>query len=166
MTQINAYRYIHQRLEEIYFHGEWQLQWYEPNPYFELTFQMPLSGDTSELMMENIPVESVNTLQTVYEFRINFYDGQRIQLDAKDGLASFVIHPTEGICQGDILAILTYVKQLQARMKLKWHEFMAAYPKESFEVVWDDVIFEGIKDRLKRQHRYSHERLVFKEEMN
>ena len=164
MTQVRAYDYINERLKDTYFHGEWQLLWYEPNPYFELIIQTPLEKMMDEVYVNNQLVDLFEELENVYEFRILFYDGGRIDLQSRDALKSFPIHPSEGIRQGDVTAIIAYVKQLQASIKLKWHEFVTDLPIENFQVSWDQAAFEAIRKSMIEHHRYAADGLFFKEE--
>lgn len=163
MTKFRAYDYINKRLKENYFHGEWQLLWYEPNPYFVLIVQTPLIEKSNQLLMNRQTVELSETLKNVYEFRLLFYDAHRFSLEAKDVIVSFPIHELEGMKQGDVNAMVMYVRRLQASIKLKWHEFITQYSNENFEITWEDSAFEAIKQSLIDQHRYSSEGMYFKE---
>lgn len=162
VEQKGAFEYLESLLKQTYFHGQWVLEWYGFNHYFELKIQCPLTHQGSG-KLRDISRHEVADETFLYEFSVLFYDSGEITMDKVGAIKAFPIHPKNGIRQGDLMAVVIYLKQLSGSVRIQWEEYLRHPGKEPFALEWDDQTLAGINKDLKNRCQYSRGRLYFTE---
>ena len=158
---MNAYHYVKQMMESEYFHCQWYLLWRKPDSYFELVLQCPLENKHCRKLIDS-NLQTLDETEFLYQFSLIFYNQSKVFVDKEDALVSFPIDIINGIRQGDVLAIVRYLKKLSGSVRIAWHEFLSSASEISeFALEWDEKEYQTIRRQLIEKKMYSFDRLYY-----
>lgn len=161
MDRKNLLNSLHEALviEYIDLHCQWAIDWDERQHFITLTLQFNLENPANHTFVDVYDHE-MNTDIIPFEMQVIFYDAGSFQFKSPHMLKAIPVNYHAGIDQGELIAIIKYIRKLVREVDVQWREFQEN-PDYLFQIEWSDTDYEQVKQSLIDSYRYSTMKLYF-----